>query len=92
MEQIKRELAAEPPAEVSEDRFGPAAYLLTSGDIAFRSLDQTPELAPEFKRLTEEGVPCGVGPGEAAIIIPRSLLIAAGWNPPAEGPTSPTQP
>lgn len=52
----------------------PGAFELSSGDIAFIGQE-----APDY--LTGDlPIGSGVGPGERLVIVPRAVLIDAGWN------------
>ncbi|GGL62477.1 hypothetical protein GCM10010129_02600 [Streptomyces fumigatiscleroticus] len=53
----------------------PAVFALTTGDVAFIGAE-----APELEARLPEG--SGVGSGEHLVVVPRHVLISAGWTPP----------
>ncbi|MDC0770463.1 hypothetical protein [Streptomyces sp. HD] len=53
----------------------PAVFALSSGDVAFIA-----RVAPELRDALPSG--SGVGDGEDLVVVPRDVLISAGWTPP----------
>lgn len=53
----------------------PAVFTLSSGDVAFIG-----RVAPELHETLPSG--SGVGDGEHLVVVPRDVLISAGWTPP----------
>ncbi|MFJ5210873.1 hypothetical protein [Streptomyces nigra] len=53
----------------------PAVFALASGDVAFIG-----RVAPELRGTLPAG--SGVGDGEHLVVVPRDVLISAGWTPP----------
>ncbi|MCF3134044.1 MULTISPECIES: hypothetical protein [Streptomyces] len=54
----------------------PAVFALSSGDVAFIG-----RVAHELHDSLPSG--SGVGDGEHLVVVPRDVLISAGWTPPA---------
>lgn len=52
----------------------PAVFALSSGDVAFIGRDAPQEV--------HETLPpgSGVGEGERLVVVPRDVLVSAGWN------------
>ncbi len=57
----------------------PAVFELSDGDIAFIGVDGTSELKEELPSGS------GIGPGERLVVLPRSILISAGWDLKGDG-------
>lgn len=53
----------------------PAVFALSSGDVAFIG-----NAAPELHDTLPSG--SGVGDGEHLVVVPRDVLVSAGWTPP----------
>ena len=55
----------------------PAAFSLSSGDVAFIGRKASPEL----RKTLPPG--SGVGEGEELVVVPLEVFVSAGWDPPA---------
>ncbi|MCI3274265.1 hypothetical protein [Streptomyces cylindrosporus] len=54
----------------------PAIFELPNGDLALIGKEAPGELHEFLPQGT------GVGPGEQLVVVPRSVALAAGWQPP----------
>jgi hypothetical protein len=73
---ITRRLDA-PEQRCIGDQNCPAVFSTSSGDVAF--------IGRTASRDMRESLPAGsgVGEGEELFVVPREVLISAGWNPPS---------
>ncbi|GGV72329.1 hypothetical protein GCM10010277_85060 [Streptomyces longisporoflavus] len=54
----------------------PAVFSLSNGDVAFIGTEASTELQNSLPQGS------GIGPGENLVVVPRDVLISAGWVPP----------
>jgi hypothetical protein len=54
----------------------PSVFSVSTGDVAFIGRTASPELRNTLP------VGSGVGDGEELVVVPREVLISAGWHPP----------
>jgi hypothetical protein len=54
----------------------PAVFSTSTGDVAFIGRTASPEMRESLP------VGSGLGEGEELVVVPREVLINAGWNPP----------
>ena len=59
-----------------DDSTCPAVFSLSTGDVAFIGRTASPELRETIP------VGAGVGQGEELVVVPREVLMRAGWTPP----------
>lgn len=69
-------LLAQIPCDENDD-YCPAVLLTDTGDVALIGKKPPQGLAESLPQGS------GVGPGEALVVVPREVLVAAGWAPPA---------
>lgn len=55
----------------------PAIFELPNGDLALIGSEASGELHDQLPQGA------GVGPGERLVVVPRSVALAAGWQPPS---------
>lgn len=86
-----RELASGPPAaDQDPSDHGPAIFELSDGRFLLIGREVNAAIDAETARLREEGVPCGRGEGESAVVIPRAVFEAAFGISPQDPPPEQT--
>lgn len=73
---ITRRLDA-PSRQCALDHNCPAVFATSSGDVAFIGRMASSEMRESLP------VGSGIGKGEELVVVPREVLISAGWLPPA---------